>query len=90
MRAQAKEARQRERLFQLGPGGSPDRAIEVVSASVIEVQAKSTPCPVCGGEQRIDEHDAIAIEGVPLRILQMRCHLCGSKRALYFRITAPN
>jgi transposase-like protein len=90
MRAHAKEARQRERLFQLGPGGSPDRAIEVVSASVIEVQAKSTPCPVCGGEQRIDEHDAVTIEGTPLRVLRMRCHPCGSKRTLYFKIAAPN
>lgn len=89
-RAQQKIARQRERLFLLGPGGSHERPVDVGSASVIEVHAKATPCPACGGEHRIDSHDAETIDGAALRVVRAHCHQCGAKRAIYFRIVAPN
>jgi hypothetical protein len=58
-REQAKLVRERDRLARLLPGGSPERPIQVSSASVIEVQAKSIPCPLCGGELRIESAGAI-------------------------------
>jgi hypothetical protein len=89
-RTYQKLARERQRLFELGPGGSPARPIVVSSASVIEVQASSTPCPVCTGEQRIDSHDAVAYDGGSLRAIGVCCVQCGTDRKIYFRIAAPN
>ncbi len=82
----AKDARARERVFLAGPGGSNERPILVSSASLVEAQAKSTPCPLCGAELKIDEH---AAEG-GLRVVRARCFACGVPRAIYFRIAAPN
>ena len=90
MRAHAKLARQRERLFELGPGGSPARPVEVSSASVVETQAASVPCPACDGAHRVDAHEAATIEGAPLRIARVRCVRCESARAIYFRIASAN
>lgn len=81
-----KDARASERIFLAGPGGSKDRAILVASASLVEPQAKSTPCPLCGGELRVVEH--AAEEG--LRVARMRCFACGVPRSIWFRIAAPN
>lgn len=81
-----KDVRERERLAKLLPGGNPDRPIAVQSASVIEVQAKSTPCPLCGGELRVDEHNAKTFGGDILRVVLVHCHQCGAKRELYFRV----
>jgi hypothetical protein len=89
-RAFGKLARQRQRLFELGPGGAPSRPIAVASASVIEVQAKSTPCPICGSEQRVEAHDAARHQGQSLRSVSLCCVQCGSSRVLYFHIVAPS
>ena len=90
MRAQAKLARQRERLFEMGPGGGPSRPIEVQSASVVEVSAMSTPCPTCGGALRVEAHDATVVDGASLRVARMRCAQCAKAKSIYFRIAAPN
>jgi hypothetical protein len=84
----AKDVRERERLARLVTGGSPGRPIEVASASVIEVQARSTPCPLCGGELRIEEHSARRFEEGMLRVVSVRCFRCGAPRELFFRIAA--
>ncbi len=75
-----------ESLARLAPGGSPDHPIELASASQVEVHAKGTPCPVCGGELRMEEHVAETFEGRRLREARVRCHHCGVRRSLYFRI----
>ncbi len=85
-RALAKVARDRERLAKLLPGGTADLPIEVPSASVIEVQARSTPCPLCGGELRVEEHSARAHGGDLLRVVRARCFQCGVPRELFFRV----
>jgi hypothetical protein len=85
-RQMAKLVRDREKLARLSPGGAADRPIEVSSASVIEVQARSLPCPLCGGETRVDEHSAQSIGGEMLRVLKVHCHQCGVSRELFFRL----
>jgi predicted Zn finger-like uncharacterized protein len=80
------EAR-RERLAQLLPGGSPARPYLVASAAVIEQHAtRSMPCPHCGGEHRVLEHER-PTSG--LRRVDVRCRNCGSERALWFAIVPP-
>jgi len=75
--------RARERLAQLSPGGAPDRAIEVASASVIEGRAAAMPCPHCAGQYRVLEHT----RPVPgLRQVDVACRYCGVPRTLWFRI----
>ena len=82
----AKGVREREKLARLLPGGSADRPIEVGSASVVEVQAKSSPCPLCGGELRVEEHAAQSIKGEMIRVVKVRCFQCGAPRELFFRL----
>jgi hypothetical protein len=79
----ARLERAREQLARLSPGGSPERAIEVASASVIEVRAAALPCPHCAGEYRILEHTR-PHPGV--RQLDVECRYCGVPRTLWFRI----
>lgn len=83
-RRAVKDAEARIKLATLEPGGAPHRPIEVTSASVIEVQASSTPCAACGNEVRVDEHTAE--QG--LRRVHVKCPRCGVSRDLWFRIAA--
>jgi hypothetical protein len=86
------QVRERERLAALLPGGAPDRPIEVASAAVVEVRARSIPCPQCGGELDVGEHGATTHDGDALRVVDARCRRCGAPRTLYFRLTValPN
>jgi hypothetical protein len=81
-----KLARAKEKLASLEAGGAPDRPLEVKSASVVEVMAKSLPCVICGENVRVEEHTAEAIDGRPLRAAHVRCVQCGAKRTIWFRI----
>jgi len=91
-RTHAKATRQlirdREKLAVLSEGGTPDRPIEVPSASVIELRVESLPCPQCAGALKITSHKAA--EGV--RVLEVRCQQCGVGRKVYVRVAvdAPN
>jgi hypothetical protein len=76
----------RERLAELSPGGSPQRAIAVASAAVIEVRAAAMACPQCGGLYRLHEHTR-PLPGV--RRLDVACRQCSTPRALWFRIVEP-
>lgn len=76
----------RERLARLGPGGTAALPLDVESASQIEVRAESTPCLVCQGPYRVDEHTAERIDGRHVRIVRVHCHHCGARRVLYFRV----
>lgn len=85
-----KVAKARLRLAALEPGGSPERPIEVTSASTIEVHAAGLPCPACGAHGvRVEEHEAITAGGRSLRVTHMLCPRCGVRRDLFFRI-APS
>ena len=87
-RQAAKLARARERLADLEAGGSPERPIEIASASQVEVEARSRRCPRCDGELRVDDHDAATIGASRLRVAQVSCPRCGARRAIYFRLSA--
>lgn len=87
-RAQQKLARDLEKLALLAPGGSPERALVVTSPSEVEVQARGTPCPVCRGELRVEEHTAETIAGARVRVARVACSMCGRRRSLYFRLAA--
>ena len=82
----------RQKLARMEVGGSPANPFEVVSASLVGVQAASLPCPLCGEKLRIDEHAAKTIDRARLRIVRATCTRCGVPRSFYFRITStqPN
>lgn len=81
-----KLARARERLAALEAGGSPERPIEVVSASVVEAHARSMRCPTCDASLRVEEHAAVAHGEARLRVVTASCAQCGRRRAIWFRI----
>lgn len=92
LRATEKLAAARERLFELEPGGSAERPIEIATAAVVEAQAESLACPRCSGRHELEEHLAVTLRGVRLRQARLRCRQCGSRRSLWFRIAdlGPN
>jgi hypothetical protein len=85
-RAHGKLARDLDKLARLAPGGSPERAIEIVSPAELEVRASSTPCPICQGELRVEEHAAETIGGLRLRVAKVVCAACRARRTIYFRL----
>ncbi|EYF06627.1 hypothetical protein [Chondromyces apiculatus] len=85
-RETVKLAQDLERLWKLGPGGTPERPIVLASASQVEVTARGTRCPLCQGELRVEEHAAETVAGSRLRVAHVRCVACGSRRAIWFRL----
>jgi hypothetical protein len=85
-RADLKLAAQREKLFLLEPGGTPQRPLEITSPSLVESHARSLTCPRCDGPHEVDEHLAVTLDGVRLREAKLRCRQCGSRRSLWFRV----
>jgi hypothetical protein len=88
-RAALKLARARQRLFQLQAGGSPERPIEVESASLVEPRATAVRCPTCSGNVALEAHEAITVEGKRLRRAELRCRHCATSATLYFRLVQP-
>lgn len=76
----------RERLFLLSAGGSPERPFQVDSPVVIEGRARAVSCPQCQGPLHIDEHEVERETGEMLRRVLAHCRECGSPRRLWFRI----
>lgn len=98
IRADEKTATARQKLWLLERGGSPGRPLEVESAAVIEPRAVAMPCPRCGGELRVRDHEAKVLDaegretssdrGTPLRVLTLACFQCGTPQRAYFRVVA--
>ena len=96
IRAEEKTAEARQKLWFLETGGSPARPFEVKSAAVVESRATIVPCPRCGGELRVKEHEAKVLDakgrettsdrGVPLRVVTLACFRCGTRQRSYFRV----
>lgn len=86
VRSNEKLVRDLERLWLLSPGGSPERPIDLVSASQVETQASSTPCPLCEGALRVEEHAAVTVGASRLRVTHVLCQACGTRRSIYFRL----
>lgn len=89
-RARERDARQlvrdRQKLAALEPGGAPERPIEVVSAAVIAVRARATPCPLCGGALRLEDETAGTQAGRLVHGAHVRCAACGVARTLWFHV----
>ncbi len=84
--------RERERLAELEPGGSPERPMEVPSPAVVELRAGAIPCIQCEGALGIEEHAVREVGSELLRLVRARCRTCGTPRELWFRIarSGPN
>lgn len=85
-RAHAKLVREQERLASLRAGGAPERPVVVESPAQVDVIAGATPCPLCEGPLRLDEHAADTVGGVRLRVARLTCTRCGVARRLWFRL----
>ena len=85
-RALRKTVQQVEALAAELPGGAAERPIDVGAASVIEVKARATPCPQCGGELQIKGDQAHPTPRGLLRELTLVCRLCHAPRTLWFRV----
>ena len=88
-----KLAEARLKLAALEAGGSPERPIELSSASTVEPHAAGLGCAACGGPTRVQEHSAVTVAdagGTPrsLRVVRVRCTRCGVERDIYFRLGA--
>jgi hypothetical protein len=84
--AERRHVRDLDRLARLAPGGAPDRPLEVDTPPLVDVIAAATPCPLCAGSFRLDEHAAETIDGVRLRVARVTCTSCGIDREIYFRL----
>src|SRR6185369_9108671 len=85
-RALRRQVVERERLAARAPGGAPDRAIAVASASVVEVQAAAMPCVQCAGELLLQSHAAPPEHGGGLRVARLVCRRCHAPREIWFRL----
>ena len=84
-----KGVRQRERVAVAAPAGSPEQALSVSSASVVEIRARAMPCPQCGGAFDIEAHEADVRDGDLLRVVRVTCRLCHVRRKLWFKVEPP-
>ena len=88
-RALASLVARREKLASLEHGGAPERPLEVMSASLVEPRALAFGCLRCDAiAGALDEHRAETIAGHALRVVVVRCRLCGMRRTLFFRVAA--
>lgn len=85
-RSSEKLATQRERLFQLEPGATPEHPIEVSSPVLVEPKAASLLCPRCELPFRVEAHRAPSVAGMRLREAAVSCSRCGGRRSLWFRL----
>jgi hypothetical protein len=87
-----KLVRDRQRLSELSPGGSPSHPVTIDSPAVVEVRAASERCPLCDGQLDVEEHAAVDVGGELLREARCRCRQCHAPRSLWFRLgsSAPN
>jgi len=76
----------RQKLAELDPGGSPERPLDVSSASVVQARAEAQHCLRCNLPMRCDEHTTFAGPHGLLRLAKLDCRGCGATRDLYLRI----
>ena len=89
-RRQQRLREDQEKLRLLEPGGSPERPLEVSSASVVEARAETERCFRCGLPMRAEEHTTHAAASGLLRVVRLRCTRCGAPREIFLRISAPS
>jgi hypothetical protein len=88
-RALRKTVRQLERLAAGLPGGSPERPIDIASASVVETKARAMKCVQCDAiEMELRGERATSTARGVLRELTMVCRQCHAARAVWFRVAS--
>lgn len=85
-REMGKLAQKLDRLVEESAGGTPQRAIVVGSAAVVEVKARSLRCGHCEGELLLLAHDAEFVHGNQLRRVDMQCRSCFVRRRIWFAL----
>lgn len=80
----------KERWFSLQPSAKSERPKSVTSASLVEPQARATPCPQCEGQLDVLAHEAQTIDGIRLRRVSVVCRRCAHPRQLWFRIVGTS
>jgi hypothetical protein len=81
--------RSTERLARALPGAAADRPIDVSAPSVVELKARATPCPQCGGELQIEGDRADSTPRGIVREVAVACRRCHARRSLWFRVRPP-
>ena len=89
-RALGKLATKLDLLVAESPGGSPERAIAVSSASVIDNKARGFRCGRCEGELELRDHQAEFRGNTQLRRVDLICRSCFHPRRVWFSLGAPS
>ncbi len=76
-------------LAKLEPGGAPERAIAVSTASLVEPTARAVPCPACGASMRVADHTAEERAGRRLRVVRLDCARCGARIERFYEVSPP-
>lgn len=88
-RAMGKLAEKLDKLVLESQGGSPQRAITVTSAAVIEVKARAFRCGRCEGELEWKHEHATFMGAIQLRRVDLVCRSCFAPRSVWFSLGAP-
>ncbi|HET6583012.1 MAG TPA: hypothetical protein VFG69_06190 [Nannocystaceae bacterium] len=84
--APARLAAELRRLDAAREGGTPERAIVVVSPAQIEPRVEREPCPRCGGSMHVETHEVDTEGGALLRRVLARCGQCGEHTTTWFSV----
>jgi hypothetical protein len=88
-RSVEKLQRDARKVYELEPGGAPERPITLASPSQVEVDAEGRMCPACGGRVRLLEpHAVLEHQGERLRVARTQCILCREAWSRYYRVGA--
>jgi hypothetical protein len=77
---------ERERLFLLERGATPQRPIEIATPALVELKATALACPRCLTAFRIEAHRAAKVAGLRLREAEVSCPRCHVRRSLWFEL----
>ena len=84
-----KLAHKLDALVAESPGGSPERALPVSSAAVVDNKARGFPCGRCEGELELRDHQAEFRGSIQLRRVDLICKSCFHPRRIWFSLGAP-
>lgn len=88
-RAIGKLGKKLDRLVLESAGGSPERAIEVSSAAVIDARARTFRCGRCEGELQWRADHAEFLGRTQLRRVDLICKQCFHPRVVWFSLGVP-
>ncbi len=84
-----KLAEARVKLAALEVGGSPERPLEVASASLVEPRALQHTCLACEGPLELVDHRVRHEASGLVREVVAQCKRCTKRRTLWLRVAPP-